>query len=169
MGGGWGWTDEWVKLEKEEKEREEAGLCVCVPLLGAAPQTVLPVYCEGLCLFVCPSRDVTGWEHTPKWAVYSRSGSGSGNGQRELPGKKTRGNPGGSMRGNEPRGRGPDGRRPLPAEEPWVGTTHRKYDIYITCTLWYLCYQQWLSTIKPNVTKINSGDKEWMITFSCEN
>lgn len=92
-----------------------------------------PIYNESRSLSVCQSSDmrVCGW--TLKYAVYSWSGSGSGN--RSFLGKKTRGNPFNSIGGNEPRGRGSDLNKPRgPKVGPPTG------NMRFTCILSYLSY-----------------------------
>lgn len=90
---------------------------------------------------------------TPKCAVYSQTGGAAQEtANRSFPGKKARGDPRSSIGGNEPRGRGPGGDY-FQSGGPEVGppTGNMTFYIYITRTLRYLAYQEWLSTIKPNV------------------
>lgn len=155
-------------LEKEEKEREGLG-CVYVCLLGVAPQTedryVASLFWE--CLFICPSRDVRALGQTPRRAVYSQSGGTQETANGSFQGKNARGDPRGSIGGNESYGRGPDGDhfQPRgPEVEPHTG--NMSFYIYVTCTLRYLAYQECLSTIKKNVKgwprfQSRNGKSEW--------
>ncbi len=158
-------------VEKEEEEREEVG-CVHVSLLGVAPQTEdrcaasLLWECLSICLSVKGCMSHTG-RHRSVLFIHG-VGAAQETANRSFPGKKARGDPCSSIGGNEPRGCGPDGDY-FQSGGPEVGppTGNMTFYIYITCTLRYLAYQEWLSTRKhtvrdwPRLQSING--KKWMV------